>query len=332
MSKVTLRIIAEQSGMSKYAVSRALSGKDGVSETTRARILEIAETLGYRAPATPKLREIAALFDDPHSMAAELHTQILGGLQRESHRLGYVIRAHWLHHDLPLPEVFSGAMGVIAINLSDPAAQKAIRNLDMAVVYTGWQDPLEPVDIVSGADHESGSAVARHLIGLGHKEIVYVHGREDLRGRRERLYGLREIVERTPGIVLHDLRWTEVGGFSDAFTQLLTNGARPTALFCAHDGLALNAVTDVLSRGWRIPTDLSVVGFGDFSAARQIRPALSTVRVKGDEMGRTLLNLLHRRLTDEHWPRTPMRLQVTNELLLRSSCGRAPWAHPLDRA
>ena len=48
MSKVTLRTIADKSGMSKYAVSRALAGKDGVSEATRVRILEVAEALGAR--------------------------------------------------------------------------------------------------------------------------------------------------------------------------------------------------------------------------------------------------------------------------------------------
>lgn len=331
MSKVTLRTIADKSGMSKYAVSRALAGKDGVSEATRARIIEVAEALGYQRPIPPKVREIVALFDDPHNANAELHTQILGGLQQESSRLGYVVRAYWLHHGPALEDIFEGAVGVIVINLSDEATHRVIRQLDTTVVYTGWLDPLEPVDIVSGTDHESGSAVARHLIGLGHKEIVFVHGLGDLRGRRERLYGMREVVELTKGVSLHDLRWTEPGGFSSAFAQYLATGARPTALFCAYDGLALNVVTDLLSRGWKIPEDVSVIGFGDFNAARQICPALSTVRSKGNEMGRTLLSLLDHRLTDEHWPRAPMRVQVMNELVIRSSCGPAPRSHPLDR-
>ncbi|MCR9218193.1 MAG: LacI family DNA-binding transcriptional regulator, partial [bacterium] len=97
MKRVTLRVIADECGLSKYAVSRALSGKDGVSEATRNRILEVADELGYKRPDPVKTREIITVFDDPKNVNAELHTQILGGLQQEASRMGYVIRPHWLH-------------------------------------------------------------------------------------------------------------------------------------------------------------------------------------------------------------------------------------------
>ncbi len=331
MSKVTLRIIAEKCGISKYAVSRALAGKDGVSEANRKRIIEMADALGYQRQVPARSREIVAVFDDPKHVNAELHTQILGGLQQEAARLGYIIRAHWLHHSAPLDGIFEDALAGIAVNVSNRAAREVIQKAGIKVVYTGWLDPLEPADVVGGADHEAGAAVARHLVDLGHRDIVYVHGIGDLRGRRERFYGMREVIEPMPGIALHDLRWTEPGGYSDAFAQLLETGARPTGFFCAHDGLALNVVTEALTRGWRIPQDISVIGFGDFNAARQIRPSLSTVRTKGYEMGQSLLILLHHRLTDAHWPDASMRIHVLNELMIRSSCGRAPLAHPLDR-
>lgn len=329
MSRVTLRIIAEKCGMSKYAVSRALAGKDGVSEANRKRIVQVAEALGYQRPAPARSREIVALFEDPQGVNAELHTQILGGLQQEATRLGYVIRPHWIHHGAPLAGIFDGALAGLSVNVSDKAARAVIAEAGIKVVHTGWLEPLEAADVVGGADQEAGAAVARHLVSLGHTEIVYVHGIGDLRGRRERLYGMREATEQLEGITLHDLRWTEAGGYSEAFARLLETGARPTGFFCAHDGLALNVVTDALSRGWRIPRDISVVGFGDFSAARQVRPALSTVRTKGYEIGRTLLILLHQRLTEDHWPESSMRLRVLNELVVRNSCGPAPEHHPL---
>ncbi|WP_424928906.1 LacI family DNA-binding transcriptional regulator [Amaricoccus tamworthensis] len=333
MSKVTLRTIAEKSGMSKYAVSRALAGKDGVSEATRQRILEIADSLGYKRPSPQmsQTREIVALFDDPLNVNTELHTQILGGLQQEASRLAMLVRVHWLHHELPLEQVFKNSLGVAAVNLSQKHELKLMRDLDIPVVYTVRPEPFFPADVVSGADQESGAAVAEYLIGLGHREIVYVHGREDLRGRILRLNGLRDIIERADGVSLHDLRWKDVGGFSDAFSEHLESGGRPTALFCAHDGLALNAVTDLLSRGWKVPQDISVIGFGDYSVARQIRPALTTVKTKGHEIGRALMRLLHHRLSDDHWPEATMRIQIVNDLLVRGSCGSAPVVHPLDR-
>ena len=59
----------------------------------------------------------------------------------------------------------------------------------------GWLDPLEPVDQVSGTDHEAGAAVATYLLELGHRVIAYVHGAPIYRGRKERYYGMREVLE-----------------------------------------------------------------------------------------------------------------------------------------
>lgn len=330
MSRVTLRIIAEKSGMSKYAVSRALSGKDGVSETTRARIIEIAEELGYERPQVPTRREIVAIFDDRDHVNAELHSQMLAGLQGDMARLNYVLRSHWLHHGGEIGDVLRNADAVLSINVGDKTARAAISASGVPVVHSGWAGPLAQADVVGSTDHGSGESVVLHLNALGHREIAYVHGTGDLRGRRIRLSGAQLAAE-TTGVTIHDLPWDETSSFSEAFTRLLDEGARPTALFCGHDTLAVAAVTDLLSRSWRIPEDVSIIGFGDFTPARLVSPALSTVQVRGQEMGRTMARLLHLRMTDPDWPVAPMHVSVVNELLIRSSCGPAPWTHPLDR-
>ena len=67
------------------------------------------------------------------------------------------------------------------------------------IVRQGWLEPLEQVDQIGGTDHEAGSAVASYLLGLGHREIAYVHGDPRYRGRMERLYGLREVLEQDRG-------------------------------------------------------------------------------------------------------------------------------------
>ncbi|QQA41757.1 LacI family DNA-binding transcriptional regulator [Pelagovum pacificum] len=330
MSKVTLRIIAEKSGMSKYAVSRALSGKDGVSEATRQRIMEVADELGYERPTPPSQSEVVAIFDDRDHVNAELHSQILAGLQREAGRLNYDLRSHWLHHGGSIEDVLRNAGAVFAINVSDETAKRAIEASGVPVVHSGWTGPLAQVDVVGGTDHGSGEAVVNHLHTLGHREIVYVHGTGDLRGRRVRLSGARVAAEVT-GTTIHDLSWEEDSSFSEAFTRLLRKNVRPTALFCAHDTLAMAVVTDLLSRGWRIPQDVTIIGFGDFTPARLVSPPLTTVRVKGQEMGRTLARIMHLRTTDADWPGVPLQIRVVNELIVRSTCGPPPTVHPLDR-
>ena len=81
------------------------------------------------------------------------------------------------------------------------------------------------------------------------------------------------------------MHFKEDGGFIPALRSLQATGIAPTALFCAHDGLALTAVSELLARGYKIPEDMSVVGFGDFSAATQISPQLTIIKVQGLEMG-----------------------------------------------
>ena len=157
----------------------------------------------------------------------------------------------------------------------------ALYAVGVPIVRQGWLEPLEPVDQISGTDHEAGSAVASYLLGHGHLEIAYVHGDPRYRGRMERLFGLREVLERTEGAILHDLIWEDDAGFEKVFDRLRASGGEPTAYFCAHDGLAVTVISELLARGLRIPEDASVIGFGDFSAALQILPRLTTVKTHG---------------------------------------------------
>lgn len=321
MDRITLSTIAEACNVSKFAVSRALSGKSGVSEETRQRVLETADRLGYRKPLPRRRPVVAALFEDPAHVNSELHSQLQAGMQAEAAKLGYDVQPHWLHHGDGIDSLIRTADCIAAINLQDGDVVGRVRTSGKPAVYSGWPEPLDGVDTVNGTDRESGGAVARHLIGLGHREIAYVNGETQLRGRRERFNGLREGAEREADCICHMIDWRRGETFPDALDALLAAGGRPTAYFCSHDGLALTVVTEMLSRGWSIPGDISVVGFGNFSTARDIRPPLTTIRVRGDEMGRSIVHLLHSRLAGSHWSTAPVRYQIVNEFVLRGTTG-----------
>jgi LacI family transcriptional regulator len=328
MPKVTLRVLAEETGLSKFAVSRALSGKSGVSEETRLRVVEAARRLGYRLADGPQAAVLGVVFDDRDHVNAELHMQMQSGLQAEAIRLGYATRVHWLQRPGDFEPLLAACAGLLAVNLQDPGDVALLARWSRPVVRSGWIEPLEPMDAIGGADHESGAAVARLLLGLGHREVAYVHGEGDLRGRWERLYGLREVIEREGGARYHHLRWEAGGGFAERLAALLADGIRPTAFFCAHDGLALTVVSDLLRLGWRIPEEASVVGFGDFTVARMIRPELTTIRTPGREMGAAAARLLDLRIRDPGAFQGPVRLMIPNRVVERASLGPAPGRAP----
>ncbi|AML52596.1 LacI family DNA-binding transcriptional regulator [Falsihalocynthiibacter arcticus] len=322
MSKVTLRIIAEKTGLSKYAVSRALSGKGGVSEATRARIVEVAETLGYSRPSRSQgstAKTIGAVFDFEDYANGEMNIQIQNGLQSEAARLGYSIRAHWTADDGDLKQFIEGCAALFSVNVQNKPALAQIMKSGKPLVRSGWAEPLEQVDLVGGTDREAGAAIGTYLYNLGHREIIFVHGDIDLRGRRERLLGLQDIVASKPDMTCHDITWDRNSTFSQGLDRVLAEGHRPTAFFCGHDGLAITAYSDILSRGWRIPYDVSVIGFGDFSPALQVSPALTTVKIEAQEFGRAAVRRLDASLRNPTQKLTPMRLLIPNKLILRDS-------------
>lgn len=122
MSKVTLRIIAEKTGLSKYAVSRALSGKGGVSEATRARVIATAEEMGYSRPSRTSdsnTKVIGAIFDHEDHANGEMNVLIQSGLQGEAARLGYTIIAHWISEDGDLKQFLDGCDALFAVNVQN---------------------------------------------------------------------------------------------------------------------------------------------------------------------------------------------------------------------
>lgn len=326
MSKITLRIIAEETGLSKFAVSRALSGKEGVSDDTRARVVATAERLGYTRPERPaptRSSIIGAIFDGDDTINSEMNVQIQNGLQSEATRLGYTIHAHWITGKHDLTRFLEGCAAVFLVNVRNKAALAQIQSSGKPMVRAGWLEPLEQVDHVGGTDREAGVAAGRYLYGLGHREIVYVHGEIVLRGRRERWHGLAEVAAATPGMICHNVTWGAGKTFTDGLDEILANGGRPTGFFCGHDGLAITAYSDLLARGWRIPRDVSVVGFGDYSAAMQVTPPLTTMKIRASEFGRNAVRRIDTRLRNPGINFEPIRMLVPNTLIERGSTGSA---------
>lgn len=326
-TKVTIQGIADEVGLSKYAVSRSLAGKSGVSEETRKRISEVAERLGYTKPVIRNKpsdsEEIAVVFYDIDPVNSELNVQIQTGVQEEAERLGVGIRIRWTHSELALEELSANFAGLIVVGPHTPEGiARAAAAGGAAIVRLGWTDPLQQIDSVSGSDHEAGQAVARYLTSLGHRSIAYVYGLPIYRGRHERYYGMREILEQNSEYQLHVMQFEEQSGFATALGELRGKGVHPTAFFCAHDGLAVTVVSELLGQGFRIPDDVSVVGFGDFSAAMQISPGLTTVRQEGRETGAAALQLLLERIRRPRLPDQPARsIRVVSRIVERRSAG-----------
>jgi len=322
MAKVTLATIAQRTGLSKFAVSRSLSGKDGVSEETRRRVKEVAAELGYtRTSPEPELLTLGVIFHDTDLINSELHLLIQNGAQSEAERLGYRLNMRWTHQPDEIQAIVRACSGAVLVGPHDRETFARVRALGKPIVRQGWLEPLEQADHVGGTDHEAGSAVANYLVALGHRRIVYVHGTPGFRGRVERFYGVREVLEKQADVEFREMKFRADTRFTEHLRAAHAEGFHPTAFFCAHDGLALTVVSELLRLGYRIPEDASVVGFGDYSAATQISPQLTTVKVFGQQMGAACVRLLDDRIQGRIPPDVPVRVQITSRIIERASSG-----------
>lgn len=321
MKKVTLQHIADRLGVSKFAVSRALAGKDGVSTETRALVTNTAVEMGYlrSAEAMGGQPTIQVVFPEHDPVNSELWMQMQHGIQQEAAGSGFEIRIHWTRELEAIDAIVRASFGLVLVGQHAPETIEAVRASGKPVVRLGWVEPLEVVDQVSGADHEAGNAIGRYLLARGHRRIGFVHGSRVLRGRMERLFGLREAALAEPDAGISEIQFSPEWTFAQAFGALRDAGTMPTALFCSHDSLGVFVVSELHRLGLRVPEDVSIIGYGDFAAATQISPMLTTVRLPGADMGMAAFRLLRERMETERRQLPPQRLMLVPELIERES-------------
>lgn len=324
-TRVTIQDLADKLGLSKFSVSRALSGKPGVAEATRGRVLRAAHAMGYRVNAeiAHSVGQILFVRQEIEMVSSEMWLNVQHGAEAEAERLGYSVvprQARFIEAERLDPAVVGM---ILAVPRSSAITEMAART-GLPVACAAYPEPMSRFDHAVCADWEAGMMVARMLGGLGHREVAFVHGSTLPTGRGERYRGFRDGMLEVAGTRVEDIVFDELQGFRRAFLNHVRDGGAPTALFCAHDGIAVSAVSELLRLGIRIPEDISVVGYSDFAAATQISPKLTTVRVPHQEIGAAMVRTIADRLTSpEGAARPPLRLSLLSELVRRESTAKA---------
>ena len=187
------------------------------------------------------------------------------------------------------------------------------------VVLDGMQAEQQIFDEVR-RDGESGvySAV-NYLINLGHRDIGFMHGDMSNSGADQRQLGYTRALAAHGIPVRTEFVYPVIHWWDAAFAatrRLLKGPQAPTALVCSADVMALGVMAAVTEHGWRVPKDISVVGFGDEGYFTV--PQLSTVRVPLEQMGMRAAQMLAERLERPTMPLQRSTFQT--EWISRASC------------
>ena len=120
-----------------------------------------------------------------------------------------------------------------------------------------------------------------------------------------------------------DLRWTDSKDLNSKLDKLLSGPDPATAFFCAHDGLAVTIMSELMARNLRIPADASVIGYGNYLTSQHVRPPMTTVDVPGAAFGREAVRLVRQRMTNPEDSKYSVRIQVPSKIIFRETFGKA---------
>ncbi len=328
----TMKDVAAMAKVSITTVSHVVNGTRFVSEEVRERVCHAMEELGYQPNVmarglrrgessmiglivpdvtNPYFAEIARSVEDA---CAELGYGLVlcnsDGRSERQRRAVEVLASNRVG-------------GLVLVNVGMTDRETALfKGLSTPMVMLDRDLPGSCADFIQVDNVLGGRQATAYLIGLGHRRIACLSGPSAISPSVERLKGYREAMEEAGLVVDPELvlgaDFTPEGGFSCARRLITLGKSMPTALFACNDMMAFGAVTAFAEVGYRVPEDVSVVGFDDIRLASFFNPALTTVKQPREEMGRRAVEILVARMHKTcQFP--CRRISLEPELMIRRS-------------
>lgn len=304
----TIRDIAEKLGVSVSTVSKGLNGAADISEELRQLILDTAVEMNYttkrmRKESNKKLCIFVehAQYEQPNSFAYD----IILGFKQAAYRENWEVQIVPITPEFQITEKYdtymlkngySGAF-LIGLGLQDEWMQQLTVTNIPAVLFDNYISKNPNVAYVGADSFEGIDAAIEHLAMLHHTRIAFLNGSiySMIAEHRERAFYLSMKAHDLPiddRLIVH----TSFYGSNVArdLPALLELGA--TAILCGNDPIAYEVIHECLKAGYRIPEDISVIGFDDLPDSAKTTPPLTTLRQNRLDLGKcsysTLCSLL----------------------------------------
>ena len=306
VKRATIKDVAQKAGVSIATVSFVLNKhpNEVISPKVRKKVVAAARALEYHPSATAaglarkRTRNISVIFyRDEVTVSNQFYSFVVQGaiieaMQRDYHLLfAYVPDAYKGPSDLPKVIQERNTEGVLFIQRISPKLVRDIQKRGLPVVTVDHFPAMKKVDSLQIDNRAGGVLAAEHLIGLGHTQLGFVQAGPDRPSIAERGEGFKETIkarglsfsERSHVLLCDDLK------FDASYRRVVAafkRRRRITALFCANDEMAAGALRAAHELGLRVPEDLSVMGFDNITMSNYTDPALTTVGVEKEQLGR----------------------------------------------
>lgn len=334
---LTRKELAKMMNISPAALSLVLNNKPGVSEETRRRVLAQVEEFGCSGWIRKQERKsdnLCLILYKKHGVIVDQHPfilQLMESVESRARKYGLSMLMSTVdsrQEIKPQCERINcldarGAV-VIAVEMDD-SDRDTLRCLRLPLVCLSNAFVRQDVDAVLTNNQMGTFQAIEHLVQLGHTRIGYLRSSVRIGMFEERQEGFASALAAF-GLTLREedvftLGYTEQQSYQDFRTYLQQDDVLPSALVADDDTLALGAIKALEEEGWRVPEDISVVGFGDRAGCDAGQPPLTSVSVSPYAIGLaavdTLMQGLEREMDD---PRT-QKVCVSTKLVVRSSTG-----------
>jgi len=339
---ITIKDIARALNMSVSTVSRALKGSYKISEATQQKVKAYAATHNYhpnlmaQSLKNKKSRSIGLMIGSvPNNFFAEVisgiesiayeknyHVIITQSLESKEREINNLEHLTWRSVD--------GFLVSVSAETTDISQLEKLHSNGIPIVFFDRiVDTMKTHKVV--ADNVGGAyELTKHLIENGFKKIAQVTSPQELSITKERMEGyLKALAEFNIPVNDDYIKYCPHGGMikeeiENAIEELLSLPDPPDALFTASDRITIGSLAILYKKNIRIPGDIAVGGFSNFSSPELFNPSLTTIRQPAFEMGKKAAELLIQ-LIESRRPVTSFEnVILPTELQIRKSTVKLP--------
>ena len=323
MKYITLRMVAEKAGVSVNTASRAINNKPDINIETKKLVLKIAKELGYIRNAaavalrTKKTGTVGVVIEDNRN---PFYAEVLNGMEVATREKNYHIIFANTQRDYKKEEEAINLLlakrvdGLLIAPVQD--RDDDIKNLieaNIPFVIVGRDFENIELDAVYNDEVKGGFLATEYLIKKGHKSIALIDGFLYKSPAKGRLEGYKKALKKY-GISMDDAL-VSVGDIDvkdgyERTKQLFEKELDFTAIFAYNDMMAFGAMQAIREKGLRIPEDIGLVGYDDIPFCSLMDPALTTIRLKKQELGIESVKLLLSHINGNREKPKKIRLDV----------------------
>ena len=305
MSDVKMKDIAAAVGVSVVSVSNALAGRKGVSDDVRFRVEKAARELGYDMKKNERSSQgmvIGVLAPEKYITVGQsfywaLYQRVAYEAAKSQSVTMLEILTFSMEENEEMPKLLreKTISGLIIIGwMKDSYVKKIVETADVPAVLLDFQMKGVRCDAVISSNYVGMYKMTRYLLEKGHRDIAFVGSVNANDNIMDRYYGYRKALMEA-GIRERKEWILEDRNIRDGLAKIEVPENMPTAFACNSDWAA--------GRGYRVPEDVSIVGYDNYLYDNSFAERLTTYNVDMKQMAHQAVKLLRGKIRgdDRHW-------------------------------